>query len=487
MSLLPIEPNFTQRPTGIRALDQHMRDSTRDDHPQYQLSLGGVYRPEDYGAKGDGSTDDTAAVNAAIAAAATAGGGTVVFTVGRTYLCDEQITVPTTNIVVSGGANTGDTLPVQPPIRLTSFGGPVWDGYWTAAPVNGSPVLDLRYATFAKILTLGAGFLEIDHLALKSGGSDNIEFIRVVNTTVSIHDCSIQGNSSNSGRTCQQDFAVFGGTVATIGGASTDAFQGYGSKLASNFYDHIRAGSTLQTYANGIVIEDETFSITCGSNVTNGAPYVLNYGASGNTIRGALVEMTDQVSVGHYDYVVSMGVVSGGCKWNIFDGLMAWDANPSATTPNLGMVFCGSTCVGNVLSNLQYPLTTLPWTGGTAKAGQIWRGYDSGWQGITLGTGMSASTTCEVRRIDDVVYLRGVVTYAGAGLFGVTFSLPSNPDGPSFAPPQALGFSTSAYTGGTSLVATNIGIGTGGTVTVNASGSPTGCNFYLDGISYPAA
>ena len=46
----------------------------------------GVFDVTTYGAKGDNTTDDTAAVRAAFAAARSAGGGTVLFPMGKTIL-----------------------------------------------------------------------------------------------------------------------------------------------------------------------------------------------------------------------------------------------------------------------------------------------------------------------------------------------------------------------------------------------------------------
>lgn len=48
---------------------------------------GNTYSIDDYGARGDGKTDDAAAIQRAINACSAAGGGTVLIPSGRTYLC----------------------------------------------------------------------------------------------------------------------------------------------------------------------------------------------------------------------------------------------------------------------------------------------------------------------------------------------------------------------------------------------------------------
>lgn len=75
---------------------------------QYVDSINKVYfNVKDYGAKGDGATDDAAAINAAITAASAAGGGTVFLPQG-TYIVSSTIAL-TTNITLAGSGH-GATL-----------------------------------------------------------------------------------------------------------------------------------------------------------------------------------------------------------------------------------------------------------------------------------------------------------------------------------------------------------------------------------------
>ena len=78
------------------------------DHNQLHAKANYVFDVTDFGATGDGATDDTAAIQAAIDACETAGGGTVLMPTGD-YRITAQLTVPTlTNIVGMGtGLHSG--------------------------------------------------------------------------------------------------------------------------------------------------------------------------------------------------------------------------------------------------------------------------------------------------------------------------------------------------------------------------------------------
>ena len=267
------------------------------------LSALGVFLPEAHGAKGDGTTDDTAAVNAAIAAAQTNGGK--VWLQNKTYLCLGAITP-----VYSGPS----TAPVQKPVRITSNGGAGSNGYWAVGPANGGPTLDLRYDGTdglhpAKIDTRGAGSLEIDHIVLKSGGTDDYPFLRTSNTTCFLHHNMVVGNAAHIRAAAVQDVFVFGGTSsATVGDGPDAPFQGYGSKVHDNYFANIRRGFLGQNYCNSVSVENNTFSTTCGSS-TGGA--IEFHGSAvagfvvGNLTRGNTIEVTNYIYASVADWAVN--------------------------------------------------------------------------------------------------------------------------------------------------------------------------------------
>ena len=288
----------------------------------------------DFGAKCDGTTDDTAAVNAAIAHASSIGGGVIQFP-RSTCLMLGAMVIP----------YTGTTNPIQPPIRLTGAGGSP-DSYLgnsgggPSVPTGGS-IIDMRYAgggaAVAKIDTRGAGVLEIDHLTITDNtphaSYSNTLFIQTTNTTVFIHDCRFRGDMSASGTACLQDCIrlgaiVSGGALGT--NAATAGFQGYGSKIENNQFDYIREGVQFGIAANSVYLANNVFTINCGSGTsTNGAYhfYGVDYTVGGNTIYGGVIE------VGHYPYGVVLTTLGTGFNTqNVFDSIGLYDENMGAPT-----------------------------------------------------------------------------------------------------------------------------------------------------------
>lgn len=296
-----------------------------------------VFTPERYGAVGDGTTDDTTAVNAAIAAAQAAG-GQVALATGKTYRCNGAIVFTTTG---TSGA------PVQKPVRITSTtGSGGWNGFWASSPLNGGAVLDLRYDGTdtlhpAKIDTRGAGLLAIDNVTLLSGGSDDFPFMQTTNTTIHLHHLAVVGNQAKTGTACAQDFLYLGGTTTAVDNTATGAFQGYGSRVHDVYFSHIRRHITWRTYANSVFVDHITTSITCGSSETHGAPFVFDAvagSAVGNVLADCLTEVTN------YPHAAACfhNAIS-----NDFRGIMAWDA--SATTQS-GIYF--ATATGNTYNRV---------------------------------------------------------------------------------------------------------------------------------------
>jgi Pectate lyase superfamily protein len=249
---------------------------------------GQVFNVKAYGAKGDGVTDDTAAVNAAFAAAYAAGGGVIYFPPGI-YLIAGALTVP----------NDGATDPKQPPYTMVGAGMQV-DGGWGKPAANGS-VLVLTETTnaVAKLDTRGSGYLEISGLSFTDTASDSVPFIYTTNTTLHVHDCSF--TSSQTGTANVQDAIILGGSnPADIGTGNADApFQGFGTSITHNFFAQVRHAVVGNTFANGVQIVSNTVGAGSGSSTAGDAPFkFVGYAAganqdSGGYISGNLIEITN--------------------------------------------------------------------------------------------------------------------------------------------------------------------------------------------------
>jgi hypothetical protein len=241
---------------------------------------GQVFNALAYGVKADGSTDDTAAWNALFVTVATAGGGAIYLPGGRHSVCL--------------GALTPMPYGTSCPYTRIFGAGSYADGSG-AGLSKGASILDLRYSGSgnpAKIDCRGLGLLEIDHLSIVSGGSDNWPIFQTTNTTVHAHHNKIVGNVANSGTSCVQDGFVLGSTTTNYDGSSTAGFRGYGTIIEKNAFSHIRQGILCQTYCNGTILGPNAWDGTCGGDATHGAITLdATHGeASGNVLLGNLVE-----------------------------------------------------------------------------------------------------------------------------------------------------------------------------------------------------
>jgi hypothetical protein len=263
----------------------------------------GAHVASEYGMACDGSTDDTAAFNAALTALYNSGGGTLILS--SICLINGQITLP----------NNGDTHhPVQPSIRVTGVGATaaIWDFNTLVAAKSG---LDLRSSTPpAKMVTLGAGKLELDHIALVDNGSDSNAFIFTTNTVLSAHDLTIQGNAS--GLNAVNDGIILGGSQNFwLSNTTATSFSGYGTVIKDIMFHNIRRGVVGQYAANSIVIRDNSFSSACG-NPSGGAIEFHGYsenGDGGNLIEGNLIEVTNYKYGLNFTHFAGNQLISNAC------------------------------------------------------------------------------------------------------------------------------------------------------------------------------
>ena len=327
------------------------------------LTSPNTYNVTSYGFVCNGVTDNTAALNTLLTTVVAAGGGTLVFPVtGYAKRCvfnSAEITL----------ANNGDTLidgggsvSSQPPMRWTcGANGPVqfdqvlnWGGSYPLSQVQNACVLDLQYnATDAKLVSLGLGTWEIDHLTLVDTSTDCATFVLITNTQPNFHDNTVIGTtaSATGGPYSCNDGFVFGGGTTTPSKLPSGPFQGYpGAKIEHNYFDYIHRSRVYKDFANNINDSYNTDWSSSG-NSTGGAVELSGSSVLGNY--GNLF-LGDQMEVSHYFYGIN---IANANQWaNTYEGISCSDSSEFSTvcisnTANApSEIVLGGQSTGNFLS-----------------------------------------------------------------------------------------------------------------------------------------
>jgi hypothetical protein len=200
---------------------------------------GQIYNAVSYGIVGDGATDDTAAWNSLFATIATetGGGGAAIYLPHDAHsICLGALVIPNDG----GGPAPNNTNKF---LRIFGAGG-YSNGAWISASAGASSSISATTEptdyTPTKIVTLGYGLLELDHLSLVSGGTDDLPFFLTTNTSVQHHHLYVSGNSAHSGASCKQDAFLIGGTSDSTDGTVTGKFNGYPYSVKEHYFDRIR-------------------------------------------------------------------------------------------------------------------------------------------------------------------------------------------------------------------------------------------------------
>lgn len=297
----------------------------------------------DYGATGDGTTDDSTAVLAALADLDTSSGGVLYFPAG-TYRIDSQLLIPSTD---------GTYGPSQVPITLRGDGAKSDALYGRADYRLGGTALDLRYSgTTGKIETLGWGSLNIEdlHLTQAAGADDDTPFVYSTKTVTRIKRVTVSGHSTLSGTSCVQDAFVFGGTT------SETRYQGYTSEVVDCIFDRIRSGIALRYASNAFRAENCGWTINCGSG-SSAAAIDIDAG-DGDSIGSLFIHMTTE---GDYPYRIRIDNANN----NVFIGGGFWDTDENL----IACVRLEGTATSNVFFQM--------WDGGVDEADYVSRASSS--------------------------------------------------------------------------------------------------------------
>jgi len=257
----------------------------------YQTVTGPIYHVLNYGAKCDGTTDDTAAVQATINAAATWGtstGGTVMFPAGMCVI-NGAMTIP-----IDMAWNTAGSQPHQLPVRLT---GQTSGKVGQQNHPTGGTILLLGYVGVAKIDTRGAGILEVDHVTLQQNGgaTDATPFIHTTNTMLYVHDNVFLGwegtgppnyTGALAQTTCIQDAIVLGDNGGGTGSQPNQAFQGYGTLIDNNLFYRTQRAVYIQAAGHAVLVSNNDIQRNAGSSQTTPITGATNASPARLTVSG---------------------------------------------------------------------------------------------------------------------------------------------------------------------------------------------------------
>jgi len=201
-----------------------------------------------------------------------------------------------------------------------------WAARGTTAPTGGT-VLDIKGTdTYGKIKTNGVGLFSVEGVTFTDSAGTTTPFIYTTNTTLHLVRNAFIG--SKNGILCDQDVIICGGPNQVEGGSGwTDGFQGYGTIIRDNYFNHTRRAVYGRAFCNGVVIRDNTIWNEAGSNLADGAAIEINgrpttgsQKATGNVITDNLIEVPS------YPYGIKLDYAAGNpvSDNNFYD--------PSATT-----------------------------------------------------------------------------------------------------------------------------------------------------------
>jgi hypothetical protein len=354
-----------------------------------------VFNITAYGAVGDGTTDNTTAINNCLAAIYSAGGGTMYVPVG-VFRVNSQIVIPNDGVVLN---------PKNKSIKILGAG-----RYWSNQTFNvtaqGGSILDMRYTGIgAKLLTLGFGALEITNITITTLGNDfSTPFVMTTNTRLYIHDASFFGNNAATGTSVTQDCIVLGGTGTTTNNTIAAPFQGYGTVIENCNFDFIRRAVWGQTYCNGITVRSNWVMVNCGGSEAFRFIGDVTNSSAGNVFQNNVLEVTNYTQMWYLDRCVNFSFtdnssydnINSTCAFMVFNTSLSqnhfwrdggFQAAPifGGSNPQLNSINTSSSGGTNVFSsNIQYyGLNTIKGNDGLrhqrAGTGEIWyRNTDAG-------------------------------------------------------------------------------------------------------------
>lgn len=273
-----------------------------------------IFRPKDFGAIGDGETDNSEAYSRMYEAIYANNGGEIEEDIGQ-YVFEDAI-------YIRNNKNEGN--PQQPPVIISGLSN--FNGEWQNIPLTGT-VYIMKYTGdddkhYAKFNTYGTGYLRVKGVTFTSNrpsdvsdDGDNYRMFFAGMTTVFMSECQFYGNKFNNLNTVVQDAihlgypgldGIFGLSDTVDGIGNKMNFQGYGSHYRDIQFHKIRRIISFGNDCNAVRVTNMTTSRSCGTDdLVHGAPFYFyaadRHGASGNIIDGGTIEIKG------YPYMAQLG------------------------------------------------------------------------------------------------------------------------------------------------------------------------------------
>ena len=236
---------------------------------------GQVYSVKAYGAKGDGSTNDTAAIQAAINAAQTAHGTVFVDTGTYNVTAPLNITSEISFVGTGDGSQLVATAAVAEVLNITVGG--AGRGLFKDFRVNGNNLAtNCVNQSITTETSVGTRYVRV-----RCSGATSYQFVNDKCEDVSYTDCLVDGNESAPSTTPYAlQVTVPGGAIRIIGGEwfgrcdlSYQQIGIFGAVIGPIFIENSNANNDTVLYAAGCYMYDggpiSNACIDTGTNLTN--------------------------------------------------------------------------------------------------------------------------------------------------------------------------------------------------------------------------
>jgi hypothetical protein len=246
----------------------------------------GWYSVTEYGAVGDGVTDDTGAVESACAAAGAAGGGEVYFPAGATYIVDDaDITQANITINLAAGATVSSTATGAPCFDVNGATGFVLKGEGTiSGPGKGTAASGCHGISLTSVVNARIEGVEITGFyhgirPSDDGSAESNQF-----TNLYIHDCAFVGLWPKEGDTVSMCRFVDIGTTSAHHGCYINTSMDRGCRLIGNHYENIKGSGVQINIGASITVNN----LTCVGETMDGCGwgYVMDANGASSAIQG---------------------------------------------------------------------------------------------------------------------------------------------------------------------------------------------------------